>query len=492
VAAPERFSILAPLPPQGDFRRALALDRGGAARAVVLAFVPPAVTDDPARLAAVLRDVEAAARLHHPGAAAVVGTETVGGELAVVEQHRSGATLRALLDAGGRLPGDVAVRIVLDACAALAQAHAIDAGEGHRLAHGALDAAAIVVGEDGAAFVCGLALGGGDPSSDVRALGAVLFECIAGERPAVPPLPLDAPGVSTSLAALLDRAVGASGAAFESAAALAAALAGAAAPASHAAVSAYADAILPPEEGERGTVRRALANAVVPGKAEEISEDLVVEPTDRALTAPAAPSHSGRASARATADAARMFPKPAPPARRSAIPTAVGAVCLAAGFAIGLAVSGANVAKSLRAAWTVPPWTVPPTATAPAMKSAHPERSAAAGGAESKGTPTPTATPTSTATSTKRVPPKRAAPPSRKLARERAEARSPGKGNLDVTAPDDAEVFLDGRLIGRGSVRREIPEGAHRIEVRRAGASAAEQFTLQPGETWTYTVTPAP
>src|SRR6266508_4040496 len=90
MAAPERFSILASLPPHGGFRRALALDRGGAARAVVLAFAPPAVTDDPARLAAVLRDVEAAARLHHPGAAAILGTETVGSELAIVELHRPG------------------------------------------------------------------------------------------------------------------------------------------------------------------------------------------------------------------------------------------------------------------------------------------------------------------------------------------------------------------------------------------------------------------
>jgi hypothetical protein len=67
-----------------------------------------------------------------------------------------------------------------------------------------------------------------------------------------------------------------------------------------------------------------------------------------------------------------------------------------------------------------------------------------------------------------------------------------GKGKLDVTAPDDAEIFLDGKRIGRGSVQAEIPEGSHRVEVRRAGDTVAERFRVLPGETWTYTVTPAP
>ena len=35
-----------------------------------------------------------------------------------------------------------------------------------------------------------------------------------------------------------------------------------------------------------------------------------------------------------------------------------------------------------------------------------------------------------------------------------------------------------------------IREGAHRIEVRRGAARVAERFTLAPGETWTYEVTP--
>jgi hypothetical protein len=63
-------------------------------------------------------------------------------------------------------------------------------------------------------------------------------------------------------------------------------------------------------------------------------------------------------------------------------------------------------------------------------------------------------------------------------------------GTLDVTAPEDAEVLLDGKRIGRGNVRMSVRAGPHRIVVRRAGATAAERFIVEPGETWTYTVTP--
>jgi hypothetical protein len=88
----------------------------------------------------------------------------------------------------------------------------------------------------------------------------------------------------------------------------------------------------------------------------------------------------------------------------------------------------------------------------------------------------------------RRQKPARAQRPAR-AARPKSSAAS---GKLDVTAPPDAEVFLDGRRVGRGNVRMSVAEGPHRIEVRRGGASATEQFTLEPGETWTYTVTPTP
>jgi hypothetical protein len=53
-------------------------------------------------------------------------------------------------------------------------------------------------------------------------------------------------------------------------------------------------------------------------------------------------------------------------------------------------------------------------------------------------------------------------------------------------------VFLDGKRIGSGSVRRDVAEGAHRIEVRLGAARVAERFSVAAGETWTYEVTPTP
>jgi hypothetical protein len=61
---------------------------------------------------------------------------------------------------------------------------------------------------------------------------------------------------------------------------------------------------------------------------------------------------------------------------------------------------------------------------------------------------------------------------------------------LSVSAPDDADVFLDGKRIGRGTLRTEIAAGAHRLEVRRGDAKVSERFSVEPNETWTYEVTP--
>jgi hypothetical protein len=81
-------------------------------------------------------------------------------------------------------------------------------------------------------------------------------------------------------------------------------------------------------------------------------------------------------------------------------------------------------------------------------------------------------------------------PPPAKRPKPQKPAAPQGTGLLHVTAPDDADVLLDGHPIGRGEVRVEVPAGAHRIEVRRGEAKVAERFTLAPGETWTYEVTP--
>ena len=74
LSQPERYHLVAPLPPLGGWRRMLALDRrGGPAGPVVLSFAPAAMLEDPARLAALSRDAEAGARVHHPNVVQVVG-----------------------------------------------------------------------------------------------------------------------------------------------------------------------------------------------------------------------------------------------------------------------------------------------------------------------------------------------------------------------------------------------------------------------------------
>jgi eukaryotic-like serine/threonine-protein kinase len=80
----------------------------------------------------------------------------------------------------------------------------------------------------------------------------------------------------------------------------------------------------------------------------------------------------------------------------------------------------------------------------------------------------------------------------KRAATRAASRREARRGTLDVTAPEDADVLLDGRRIARGSVRVSIATGPHRIEVRRGGATARERFSVAPGETWTYSVKPAP
>ena len=249
---------------------------------------------EPDRLARLAAEAEVAARLFHPSVVAPIALEALEDELVLVRPWRDGVTLRALLDAGGRLPPDLAVRIGREVCAALAYAHGRAGGNGGPLAHGGVSAERVLVAPDGAVLLGGFGAPppGATPRDDVRALGVTLHEALAGEPPGAPPTPLDAPGVPPALAAAVGRAVAGG---FGVAESLAAALLEAVPPASPDALAAYTEAIVPPDEGERAELGRlvdaALARAGAappvpggaatvarPGKpdAEEISEDLIV------------------------------------------------------------------------------------------------------------------------------------------------------------------------------------------------------------------------
>ncbi len=450
VADPGRLTVVASLPPLAGFRRAVAVE-GAKRRAVVLSFAPSEIAGDPARRAVLLRAVDVAARLHDRSVAAVLGTGAVDGALAVVEEYRPGTTLRALLDAAGRTPPDVAARIGIEVAAALSRAHEVVA-EGVRVAHGALDAARIAIAESGEVSICGLALvPGAEPAGDLRAIGAVLHECLAGEPPGDPPRKLDVPGVPAALAAAVDRACGAAAPPWSGPAALAGAISEAVAtPATASGVAAYADAIVPADEGERAALRAMLATALDRAVGPPPLTSLPAAASEPIAPAPPRPR---------TPDSARTaFPRPAPSAPlRLSIIGAVGVVALAVGFGIGF---GAQ--RALRPA-------AAPAAIAPQLPDATPAGavSPAPVVAPPAAAPLPAALPAAPAPARPVTRPgKRAAPAPRAAA---------GKGTLDVTAPPDAEVLLDGKRIGRGNVHVEVAVGAHRIRgpARRRGGPRA-------------------
>ena len=292
----------------------------------------------------------------------------------------------------------------------------------------------------------------------------VLFECLAGEPPGGPAATTRRPGRPGAARRRGGPRDGRRAEPFASPAALAGAIAAALPPAGHAAVGAYADAILPQDEGERAELRRTLATALGGGEAEEVAVDLIVDPTQPGLAAPHVvtagrriaasdvPTRRAPSPGRRRRDARHASPRRS---RRSASPPA-----LPSGSSSR---AGRSVSRPSIAIPSPTPTASPGATPAPAATAAEP--------------PAPTPCPA-------------AAKPAR--AERPARSAAVAKGKLDVNAPPDAEILLDGRRIGRGNVQIDVAEGAHRIEVRREGATVAERFTLRPGETWTYTVTPTP
>lgn len=159
-------------------------------------------------LEARLRRVRRAARLRNPRIARIVEIGTTEDGLRFIATERArGKTLDAELAAREKLPADEAVRLILQACEALAEAHAIG------IVHGNVKPRNLLLGEDGDLQVLDFGMGSpiqaiGDASAsawfgspaylapeqvrdpdavdaraDVWALGVVLYEMIAGAIP---------------------------------------------------------------------------------------------------------------------------------------------------------------------------------------------------------------------------------------------------------------------------------------------------------------------
>ena len=200
--------------------------------------------------------------------------ETLGDAPVVVQEWRDGESLRELLDTGARIPPEMAGRIVADAAEAVHHSHGRAIVEGRPFAHGALRAERVLVGIDGGVLVSGFgraAEGDGPvpgPAEDVRALAALLLQCLAGESPSAAGLP----GVPDRLAEVASRAAE-TGEAYEDAGRFREALEAAVPLAGPERVKAWADGVLPSDAGTRGRRRRSLESALSAAAEPEATPD---------------------------------------------------------------------------------------------------------------------------------------------------------------------------------------------------------------------------
>ena len=216
----------------------LFLEDGSAARVVRIVYLPG--VDATAREGLESEVARAADALHHPHVEPPLGLGEVDGRLAVAVEYADGETLAEILAVGGRLPPQVAARIVRDACVAIHFAHQ-EGQDGNPILHGWLRPSNLLVCRSGVTLVSGFGVGlsrsaedlmpwqspeqvlGGpraaSRSSDVHGLGLVLHACLAGENPferepdpdvailsRAPPL-LEPLGVPSALAAVVRRAL---------------------------------------------------------------------------------------------------------------------------------------------------------------------------------------------------------------------------------------------------------------------------------------------
>jgi len=138
--------------------------------------------------------------------------------------------------------------------------------------------------------------------------------------------------------------------------------------------------------------------------------------------------------------------------------TIVGLALAGAAAVAAIAIASRPPHPELPSTSTTTTTTAPPTATpTETPTSAHPERSAVEGGAESKGTPTATATsprPVATAPELGALP---------------VPSASSGEGLLSVNATPWGLLRVDGNAVGDTPQEIRLPAGRHRVRVERKG-----------------------
>jgi serine/threonine-protein kinase len=336
-----RVRLLGAFPGREGEGLGLFIDDGAAPRVARIIDLPGV---DPAAQTGLQLEIERAAEaLHHPHIQASLGIGDVDGRASIAVEHADGETLAEILAVGGRLPPEVAARIVHDACVAIHFAHE-EGQERGPILHGWLRPSHLLVCRSGVTLVSGFGAGlarsaadllpwqspeqvlGGPRAasrrSDVHGLGLVLHASLAGENPferepdpevamlsrAVPRLePL---GVPAALAGVVRRSLAVKpgerfGDARELAGAISGAVSGMASPAD---VAAWSESLFPAGMGMRVLRQRAVESAVAAA-------------TGVADRLPPAPRRSGtRALPNPPPARAATMARPAPEARSIPLP----------------------------------------------------------------------------------------------------------------------------------------------------------------------------
>lgn len=209
-----RYQALGPLLAGEGSRAFLGLEISdhGAARPVVLVWVPDEANHDPDLLAQLHRETKHAASLEHPNIIRVYGLARLNESAARVVEFADGESLRRVLEVARRLPLALSAKVVADAAMGVHYAHEAGNDDGSPLIHGDLRPETLLVSFAGACKVSGYGalgfaprelggkrvvgrrqhcapeqvLGGREAftrQTDVYLLGLMFYECLTGAIP---------------------------------------------------------------------------------------------------------------------------------------------------------------------------------------------------------------------------------------------------------------------------------------------------------------------